>query len=142
MIKKNSMQRFSLISKIKKLISPFKNTLHICLILLLKKIGRSYPKLILKLTPNRIIDSYLKKDLSTHHINGYLKTLAISAKSELYNRLTDQEKAKYCISQWKTAKGIEWFEKDLADHKIEDIISDRKNLIDLLDICITKNQGY
>ena len=136
------MQSFSIISKIKKLISPFKNALHICLMFLLKKIGRSYPEFILKIIPNRIIDSYLRNDLSTHHINSYLKTIVISAKSELYNRLTDQEKANYCISQWKTAKGIEWFEKDLADHKIEDIISDRKNLIDLLDICITKNQGH
>ena len=47
--KKISMQSFSIISKIKKIISPLKNALHICLMLLLKKIGQGYPEFILKI---------------------------------------------------------------------------------------------
>ena len=109
---------------------------------ILKNLGRAYPRFFIFLTPKKLLEYYLKNDLSTHHINGYLKTIIISAKSKLYDNLSDTEKEEYCINQWRTSKGIEWFEKDLRDHKIDEIISERDVIINHLEEFTKANQKF
>ena len=108
----------------------------------LAKIGQKFPKTILLLVPDQVLNSFLENDLSTHHINNYLKTLSISAKSELYNLLNDSEKERYCREQWRSWKGPDWFEKDLRDNDIKDLISKRKKILDFLDEFIEQNKSF
>lgn len=131
-----------LLKFLKKLILSSYLFAHILIQGALSKIGRKFPKLILILVPDRIVNSYLKNDLSTHHINSYLKTLSISAKSELYNRLDDYEKERYCRKQWMSSKGVEWFEKDLKDNNIKNLLKNRQQFIDFLDQFLEKNESF
>lgn len=108
----------------------------------IKKIGYLCPRFIIFLTPKKLLKYYLKKELSIHHINNYLKVLIISAQSKIYNDLSDKEKEEYCISQWKTNKGIDWFEKDLKDHKINEIISEREMIINELEEFTKGNKRF
>ena len=120
----------------------FYKIIHSIIQNILKNLGRAYPRFFIFLTPKKLLDYYLKNDLSTHHINGYLKTIIISAKSKLYDNLSDTEKEEYCINQWRTNKGIEWFEKDLRDHKIDEIISERDVIINHLEEFSNANQKF
>ena len=60
----------------------------------------------------------------------------------MYDNLSDTEKEEYCINQWRTSKGIEWFEKDLRDHKIDEIISERDVIINHLEEFTKANQKF
>ena len=124
----------------KLLIPNFKNKIILIIslpekifLLIVKKIAKKYPNILVNLIPKKIKNK-LKKDAKyRYNMNKWVLHIINESEAIIFNNLTDREKSERVKKEWTVGKGLYWYERQAMKFSIDDVNKKRIEFINFLD---------